>query len=364
MSAQVTEAHRELAYAILFATEDGHAGPNETAQLIADSEAKATAELKKRADHWCDMHTVCAKKANQLRAELATCKDASEALVESLRAEVEWLRECYDQTSALCGKFITEDDGTDLIPNSARIANALTRLEARAERAESELAAAKLLLNEETDCAEAVEAAIVRQYARAERAEAEIKDRAAMMRDVMRERDAAEAELKEWSLLNLWGGTPEIIHNFVKGQQARIHAAQDLECELESAKERALTLANLLDQAQTELAELKESVLVQQIFSDDRIRAERAEAELAGIRALADRRNKRYHVEDTTHQLVAALDQALDIAQAELKAERARLDWIMSGRVVLVPNGSGHYVSRLHYPVSRAAIDAAMKEDA
>ena len=54
-------------------------------------------------------------------------------------------------------------------------------------------------------------------------------------------------------------------------------------------------------------------------------RAERAEAELAGIRALADRRNKRYHVEDTTHQLVAALDQALDIAQAELKAERARM---------------------------------------
>ena len=53
-------------------------------------------------------------------------------------------------------------------------------------------------------------------------------------------------------------------------------------------------------------------------------RAERAEAELDGIRALADRRNKRYHVEDTTHQLVAALDQALDIAQAELATERAR----------------------------------------
>lgn len=43
MSAQVTEAHRELAYAILFATEDGHAGPNETAQLIADSEARTIA---------------------------------------------------------------------------------------------------------------------------------------------------------------------------------------------------------------------------------------------------------------------------------------------------------------------------------
>ena len=50
-----------------------------------------------------------------------------------------------------------------------------------------------------------------------------------------------------------------------------------------------------------------------------------AEAELANIRALANRRNKRDHVEDTTHQLVAALDQALDIAQAELAAERARL---------------------------------------
>jgi multidrug resistance efflux pump len=92
-------------------------------------------------------------------------------------------------------------------------------------------------------------------------------------------------------------------------------------------------------------------------------RAERAEAELDGIRALADRRNERDHSQDTTHQLVAALDQALDIAQAELATERARLDWLMAGRVVLVPNGSGHYVSRLHYPVSRAAIDAAMKEE-
>ena len=47
--------------------------------------------------------------------------------------------------------------------------------------AEAELASARKILNEETN--------------RAERAEAEIKDRAAMMRDVMRERDAAEAEL-------------------------------------------------------------------------------------------------------------------------------------------------------------------------
>lgn len=44
-------------------------------------------------------------------------------------------------------------------------------------------------------------------------------------------------------------------------------------------------------------------------------------AELDGIRALAGR-NKRYCFKDTARELVAALDQALDIAQAELKAEQ------------------------------------------
>jgi hypothetical protein len=48
--------------------------------------------------------------------------------------------------------------------------------------------------NWESAC-KANDACVVQFKARAERAEAEIKDRAAMMRDVMRERDAAEAEL-------------------------------------------------------------------------------------------------------------------------------------------------------------------------
>ena len=95
-----------------------------------------------------------------------------------------------------------------------------------------------------------------------------------------------------------------------------------------------------------------------ELLRDEANRRKEAEAELAGIRALADRRNERDHSQDTTHQLVAALDQALDIAQAELAIERARLDWLMAGGVVL----SGYYLSRLHYPVSRAAIDAAMKD--
>ena len=44
--------------------------------------------------------------------------------------------------------------------------------------------------------------------------------------------EKAEAALAEWSVLNLWGGTPEIIHEFIKGQQNRIHHCQDLETEL------------------------------------------------------------------------------------------------------------------------------------
>lgn len=44
--------------------------------------------------------------------------------------------------------------------------------------------------------------------------------------------EKAEAALAEWSVLNLWGGTPEIIHEFIKGQQTRIHHCQDLETEL------------------------------------------------------------------------------------------------------------------------------------
>ena len=107
------------------------------------------------------------------------------------------------------------------------------------------------------------------------------------------------------------------------------------------------------------------------------------QAELAGIRALADRRNERDHSQDTTHQLVAALDQALDIAQAELDAERARLDWLEG---VMAPDanycevffaglrnwtGSAHAFQiesnprtfpTLNAPTVRAAIDAAMKE--
>jgi chromosome segregation ATPase len=54
----------------------------------------------------------------------------------------------------------------------------------------------------------------------------------------------------------------------------------------------------------------------------------------------------------------------IDELKAELAKERARLDWLMAGGVCTVQHTGEFHVSRLHAPVSRAAIDAAMKEDA
>ena len=38
-----------------------------------------------------------------------------------------------------------------------------------------------------------------------------------------------EEKLNEWRTLTSWGGTPEIINDFIKGQQSRICAAQEVE---------------------------------------------------------------------------------------------------------------------------------------
>ena len=59
---------------------------------------------------------------------------------------------------------------------------------------------------------------------------------------ITKERDEARDALKEWQTLCLWVGTPEHIHDFIKGQQTRIHEAQDIEktCErLERERDEA-----------------------------------------------------------------------------------------------------------------------------
>ena len=279
---------------------------------------------------------------DQLRTELALLREWQREVIQNANAHHAERREAIARAES------AEREAFDW----KKIARYET---ARAERAEASLHALRLVCG--TTDADKFTTRVDRAIARAEK---------------------AEAELKEWSLLNLWGGTPEIIHAFVKGQQARIHAAQDVEGELESTKERALTLANSLDQAQTELAELKESVLVQQIFSDDRIRANAAEAELKAeqdIRVINEIELKVSRAivskiwvqlgSPTYEQLKGrSIYDLIDEMKAELAKERARLDWLMAGGVCMVQHTGGFHVSRLHAPVSRAAIDAAMKESA
>jgi hypothetical protein len=60
---------------------------------------------------------------------------------------------------------------------------------------------------------------------------------------------AARAEIAEWRILNGWGGTPEIINDFIKGQQTRIHLAQNLEEELDRVTEQRDRLAEALKAA-------------------------------------------------------------------------------------------------------------------
>ena len=77
-----------------------------------------------------------------------------------------------------------------------------------------------------------------------------------------RELTAAREELAEWSILNGWGGTPEIINEFIKGQQTRIYYERNLEEDLTLAQEEITLLKNAIannnDAARAEYIDLKE----------------------------------------------------------------------------------------------------------
>ena len=67
------------------------------------------------------------------------------------------------------------------------------------------------------------------EVARLERENAALREKAERYRLVTLKQDA---ELADWRYLAIWGGTPEVIHEFIRGQQNRIHHCQDLETEL------------------------------------------------------------------------------------------------------------------------------------
>ena len=194
------------------------------------------------------------------------------------------------------------------------------------------------------------------------------------------ERDQLRAEVAWWKN---WHEENEKLED---GIAVKVQATIDqLRAEVERLKnQRDNLLKPMRDAAiaRAERAEAERNNLradldaVKSILAEEKDRADRAEAELDGIRALADRRNERDHSQDTTHQLVAALDQALDIAQAELATERARLDWLEKARPnawalgseecgeywILTDTGEKHPEEAEEFATLRAAIDAAMKE--
>jgi len=69
------------------------------------------------------------------------------------------------------------------------------------------------------------------------------------------ERDMLKSELNEWKTLKTWGGAPEIIDQFIKGQQMRIYAAQEVETDLQAERALADRLAEaanaVIDQWET-----------------------------------------------------------------------------------------------------------------
>jgi len=173
MSAPVTEAHQNLAGAV-WSSVEYHKTPH-AAQLIADSEALATAELKKRADHWCDMHTVCAKEANQLRAEVERL--TAEVANQKVQNNHNWqFQEISEEALKRAEKAEAElkryKDAVDAQPwaSDAPIRVLLDQIT-------SELLTTRNLLMADTEV------------------QAELADEAIALRNMMSERDAAEAEL-------------------------------------------------------------------------------------------------------------------------------------------------------------------------
>lgn len=83
-------------------------------------------------------------------------------------------------------------------------------------------------------------------------------------RELERERDEAREELQQWKMLHAWGGTPEHIDQFIRGQQSRIHEAQEIELvceqlerERDEAREQNQAMREAIKEAHEALKELR-----------------------------------------------------------------------------------------------------------
>jgi hypothetical protein len=111
---------------------------------------------------------------------------------------------------------------------------------------------------------------------------------------------------------------------------AEVKSCGELSCDECNARTAALT--NRAERAEAEVEGLKESILVQQIFSDDRQRADRAEAELREMGTAKLR----------WEMLAVNRGDQVQRAEAELAAERARSAKLVEGIKSILPKPPYH----------------------
>lgn len=127
--------------------------------------------------------------------------------------------------------------------------------------------------------------------------------------NAIKERDEAREALREWQPLRLWGAEPQHIHDFIKGQQTRIHESQDIEktCEqLERERDEAREAADKWKK----LHDIKDELFKKGIAEVERERDE----------ARADRDIARFS--DSAHDRLVG-----ELAQALRERDEAREKW-------------------------------------
>jgi hypothetical protein len=148
-------------------------------------------------------------------------------------------------------------------------------------------------------------------------------------REIGRAIDAAikaMEQLNEWRTLMSWGGTPEIINDFIKGQQSRIYAAQ-------KAEEQRDRLAEELDGLKRSILDLSHPnmkfLLEERNKAQAELDEERKEGEeQARLLGMGSEREAKLMAERDLWRAEAQRwrEQALDL-EAQIETVIKRLQW-------------------------------------